>query len=270
MPLCRTAALLCLPVTAALAAEPAPAGDAKPTRFEGAIGLVSSYAPEYAGAEASSWRFRPAGFVRYGRLTISGAGGFTTRRDDDVERGVAAELVKKKTFKVSLSARWTTGRNESESDRLTGMGDIQGTLLARLRLQWEPEGPWRYSLAVNTDTLGHGNGWTVDVGLHREWRPWPRTRLQLGTSASFGSDSYMQSWYGVSAAQSERSGYPVCSPGNGLRDIGVGTTLRHDFSSRWSGYVGTSANWQIGAAAKSPLVQRRLGWSVGTGLVWRF
>lgn len=251
------------------AADPI-AGDAKPPRFEGAIGLISSYGPEYSGAERSAWRVRPAGFLRYGRITISGAGGFTTRREDDVERGIAAELVQRRTWRLSLSGRWTNGRQEADSDALAGMGDIDGTVLARLRLQWLPEGPWRYSLAVSSDVLGHGGGSLGELGAARSWTLSPDTRLHFGAGLSFGSDTYMQSWYGVTPTQSQRSGYPVYTPGNGLRDVAAGLTLRHEFGKHWGSYVGGRASWEIGAAAKSPLVQQRLGWSLGAGLVWRF
>jgi outer membrane scaffolding protein for murein synthesis (MipA/OmpV family) len=242
----------------------------KPTRFEGAVGLTSTYGPEYGGAARSGWGFRPAGFVRYGRITISGGGGFTTRRDDDVERGIAAELVNRNAWRVSLSGRWTGGRQESDSGALAGLGDIQGTLLARLRVQWRPPGPWHYALAISTDTLGRGGGWLGDLGAARQWVLGPDTRLQFATALSFGSDTHLQSWYGVTPEQSRRSGYPVYTPGNGLRDIGLGLTLRQELGPHWGSYVGAHASWQIGAAAKSPIVQQRLGGSLGAGLVWRF
>lgn len=254
----------------ALLALPALAQEAKAPRWEGAIGLVSSYGPGYAGADDFRVRLGPAGFVRYGRFTISGSGGFTTRRDDDVERGVAASLVERDNLRLSLSARWTTGRRESNSDRLAGMGDIQGTVLARLRVLWTPDGPWDYSLGVSTDLLGKGNGWIADIGAGRDWQLAPQTRLHLGVSASFGGDTYMQSWYGVTPEQASRTGYAVYTPGNGLRDASVGLTLRHEFSPRWGGFVSTGLSTQLGAAADSPLVLQRTGWSVGGGLAWRF
>lgn len=263
----RCAVCVSLAAGMAQAAEP-DAG--KPARVEGAVGLISSYGPEYDGADRSAWRVRPAGFLRYGRITISGAGGFTTHRDDDVERGVSAELVRRKAWHVSLSGRWTSGRQARDSEALSGMGDIEGTVLARLRVQWLPEGPWRYALAVSTDVLGRGGGSLGELGVARSWSLDPQTRLQFGAGLSFGSDTYMQSWYGVTPEQSGRSGYPVYTPGNGLRDVSAGLTLRHEFGKHWGSYVSTRASWEIGAAARSPLVQQRLGWSVGGGLVWRF
>jgi outer membrane scaffolding protein for murein synthesis (MipA/OmpV family) len=256
--------------TLTLLALPALADEAKPARWEGAIGLVSQYGPNYFGAEDYRVRLGPAGFVRYGRITVSGSGGFTTRRDDDVERGVAASLIERDHLRLSLSARWTNGRRESNSDRLSGMGDIQGTVLARLRVLWTPEGPWHYALGVSTDLLGNGNGWIADVGVAREWQLAPQTKLHFGASLSVGGDTYMQSWYGVTPEQAARTGYAVYTPGNGLRDISLGLTVRHEFGPRWGGFLSTGLSTQLGAAADSPLVQQRTGWSVGSGLAWRF
>lgn len=261
----RLLALVLIPCAGVAAAT-----EDRPPHFEGAVGLVADYGPEYGGSAKSGWGFRPAGFVRYGRISVSGSGGFTTRNNDDVERGVAAELLKKKEWRVSLSGRWTTGRQASDSHALAGMGDIQATLLARLRTTWDPPGPWHYTLAVNADTLGHGSGWLADLDASRQWVLAPTTRLQFGASVSFGSETYMQSWYGVTPEQALRSGYAVYTPGNGLRDVRTGLTLHHELGPRWDSFIGVHASWQIGAAARSPIVEQRLGWSLGSGLVWRF
>lgn len=252
------------------AADTPPADDPPPLRVEGAIGLLTSYGPAYDGADRSAWRWRPAGFLRIGRVTLSGAGGFTTRREDDVERGVAASLVERRSWRLSLAGRWTGGRQEGDADGLAGMGDIPGTVLARARLQWLPDGPWRYALGVNADVLGRGHGWMVDLGAARSWTLAPATRLQWSAGLSLADAEHMRTWYGVTADQALRSGYAVYRPGGGLRDLSSGLTLRHDLGPRWGSYAGIHASWQLGPAADSPLVRQRLGWSVGAGLVWRF
>ncbi len=257
-----------LPLCCGVAAT---AADEKPApKFEGAVGLIAHHAPSYGGAEDYRLRLSPAGFLRYGRFTISGAGGFTTRRDDDVERGFAAALVDRDDLRLSLSGRWTQGRQDSASPRLAGLGDIEGTLLARLRLQWRPASPWIYSLAVNIDALGHGNGWIADLGVARTWVIGPQTKLNFSAALTFGSDTYMQSWYGITPEQAQRSGYAVYRPGNGFRDFGAGLTLRHEFSRHWGSYLNGGISEHIGAARHSPLVLQPSGASVGAGLVYRF
>lgn len=258
-------ALLCAGTATAASAQ-----DESTTRFEGAIGLVSSFGPAYGGAEDMRWKLSPAGFIRYGRFTISGAGGFTTRRADDVERGFAANLQVREDLRMSLSARWTGGRRETSSERLSGLGDVDATLLARLRLQWKPEGDWTWSAAINTDLLGHGSGWIVDLGGTRNWRLSPSTLLQVGGALTYGGDTYMQSWYGVTEQQSLRSGYAVYTPGNGLRDLSFGATVRTEFSREWAGFVSVGSSQHLGAAADSPLVQKKFGFAVTGGVAWRF
>jgi outer membrane scaffolding protein for murein synthesis (MipA/OmpV family) len=255
---------LCLPL-AALAEDEPPA-----TKFEGAIGLVSSYSPEFAGADKHSLRLVPAGFIRYGRITISGAGGFTTKRNDDVERGLAAALVDRERLKLSLALRFDNGRRESASDRLAGIGDVDRTLRGRLLLRYEPDDVWTLSTSVSTDLLGRGGGWWADAGISREWRLTPVTQLQLGASMTIAGDNYLQSWYGVTPEQAARSGYVVYTPKEGLRDASVGATLRTEFGPRWGGFVNASMSRQLGPAADSPLVVKPSSWTIGGGLAWRF
>lgn len=266
-PLALAVGLIAL-ACAAAAEETAP--QVKPTKFEGAVGLVATWGPEYAGARAHSLSLRPAGFVRYGRISISGAGGFTTRRNDDVERGLAASLVQRQNFKVSLALRYDHGRSESDSDRLDGMGDIDATLRARLLLRWMPDRNWTLSTAVSADVLNRGGGWFGDVSVSRGWSLSPDTRFSLGATLSYAGDTYLQTWYGVNAEQSALTGYPVYRPREGLRELNVGATLRSELGPHWAGFVSAGAGRELGPAADSPLVERPGGWSVGGGLVWRF
>ena len=249
----------------ARAEEPAP-----PKKLEGAIGLVFSYSPEYAGASRNSMGLVPAGFVRYGRITISGAGGFTTRRSDDVERGIAASLVERQHWRVSLAARFDNGRSESDSGRLAGMGDIDPTVRARLLLRWTPDPAWSLSSSVSVDAFSQGGGWWADLAASRTWRLSPITKLQVGASFGFAGDTYLQAWYGVTPEQAARSGYPVYTPSEGLRDVGLGITLRTELGPRWGTFVNAGLSRQLGPAAASPLVEQAKGWSLSSGLVWRF
>lgn len=258
-------------VIGAWAGPAAAEGDAPPPeRFEGAVGLVATWRPEYSGADRHSLSLVPAGFIRYGRITISGAGGFTTRRDDDVERGLTASLIQREHFKLGLALRYDPGRRESSSASLAGMGDIGRTVRARLLLRWKPDEHWTLSASSSLDALGSGGGYVSDVGLAREWRLSPRSTLQLGTTVTFAGDQYLQTWYGVTPAQAARSGYTVYQPEEGMRDVAAGLTLRTEFSREWAGFVGFSASRLVGAAARSPLVKQPGSWTASSGLAWRF
>ena len=49
--------------------------ESSPNTVEGAVGLVLKYAPAFPGSSDVSLRATPAGFVRWGRYTLTGAGG---------------------------------------------------------------------------------------------------------------------------------------------------------------------------------------------------
>ncbi|MEO7243716.1 MAG: MipA/OmpV family protein, partial [Rubrivivax sp.] len=239
-------------------------------RFEGAIGLITSYDAEFAGAGRHSWGVRPAGFLRWGRVTLSGGGGFKTRHDDDVERGLSANFVQRRDWHVSVALRFDNGRQESDSDALDGLGDVKRTLRGRLRAQYQPDDAWRLHSSVSFDLLNRGGGWWADAGVSRRWHLGPDRQFQLGSSLVWAGARYLQSWYGVTEAQSATSGYAVYTPHTGLRNISVDATLRSELGPHWAGFVSAGLSRQLGPVAASPLVTRRADWSIGSGLVWRF
>ena len=242
----------------------------KQNKFEGAIGLILSYEPEFSGGSKSKIKPNLAGFIRYGRFTVTGAGGFTTKRQDDVERGLDAELVRRGQLRMNLSLRYDPGRKESASDDLAGMGDIKATVRARLGVRWEPVPNWQLSASMSSDILGRNGGYTTSFGVARTFPLTSTQRLILATGLTAAGDRYLQTWYGVTAAQSATSGYPVYTPRSGLRDVGVGLTWREEINSDWAAFVGTSASRLLGPAADSPLVKRPNGWGLSAGIARRF
>lgn len=263
------------PSTAPEAPAPAASAPASPppaeeSRFEGALGLVLTSQPSFSGASDRKLSPRPAGFIRYGRFTVTGAGGFTTRRQDDVERGLDALLVRREGLRVNLALRFDQGRSEGDSDKLRGMGDIRWTIRAQLGLRYEPMPFWAVSLSTSTDALGRGGGYLVSGGVSRTFLLTPRQRLILGASVTGAGDRYLQTWYGVTEAQSAASGYPVYKPSEGLRSADIGATWRMEVNQDWGGFVGVSASRLLGPAADSPLTTDRNGVALSLGIARRF
>ncbi len=250
------------------ATEPSPAAAA--SKFEGAVGLVLDYKPAFSGSSDRKVRPHLAGFLRYGRFTITGAGGFTTKRQDDVERGIDAELVRRAGVRVNLALRVDQGRRESESSQLAGMGNIKSTVRTRLAVRWEPAPQWAVSLAGSVDSLGRGGGYFVDTGVSRTFTIDARQRVILGASVAAGGNRYMQTWYGVTEQQSAASGYPVYKPGTGLRDVGTNATWRIDVNPEWAGFTSLGVTRLLGPAADSPLTRQPNSYSVAAGIARRF
>lgn len=264
--------LACLPLLVAAAApEPAP----KPTKpadpaWEGAVGLLFQYGPSYQGSEDQRLRLRPGLFLRHGRFSITTTGGFVTRRNDEVQRGLSAELLTRENLRLSLSARLDGGRSEGRDPMLDGMGDVRATVRARLSVVKDYGGNWKLAAGLSPDVLGRGGGVLADMSLNHEWRLTPTVRASAGLSLTAADRRYMQSYFGVTAEQSGRSGHPVYAASAGLRDLGVGFGLRTDFGPHWLGFANASATRLMGPTLDSPLTRRRGTWGLGGGLAWRF
>lgn len=240
--------------------------------WEGAIALNTSYGPTYAGSGGSGIRLTPGFFLRYGRFSISSAGGFVSRRSDDIIRGLGVDLKRTERVRVSLSGRYDGGRDESRDPALAGMGDIKPTLRLRLGGSWQVHQDWRVGFGWSVDAFGRGGGNWGEVNIGREYRLTPATTWSWGTSLAIGGDRYMQTYYGVTPEQSANTGgrYPVYEPGFGLRDFTATIGLRTELNDEWVAIGGFGASRTLGPAAKSPLVTERNGWSVNAGLAYRF
>jgi outer membrane scaffolding protein for murein synthesis (MipA/OmpV family) len=249
--------------------------DAPPARFEGAVGLILHLAPEYSGGAHYKLSGLPAVFLRYGRWTVSNSGAFATRRQDDVLQGLGADLQRSDTWRTSLGLRIDRGRSSSASAALNGLDDVRSTIRLRLGSTWTPGGdhplhPWRFSAAATTDLLGRGGGSTLEFGISRDHRWSERIVWTNGVSLSAADARYMQSRYGITAAEAARTTYPEYTPGSGLLDAGVSTGWRMEINREWAALWGVSAGRLLGPAASSPLTARASHWEARGGLAWRF
>lgn len=261
------------PSTAAPEPDPAVGRDTPPParrNVEGAVGLILAYRPAFSGSSDRKVKPELAGFVRWGRYTLSGAGGFTTRTQDDVERGLDALLIKREHLRVNLALRFDAGRRESESDQLQGLGDIPATVRARLNLRWEPAPYWAVNLGSSFDALNRVGGYVVTGNLSRTVLLGGQQRLILGASVTGAGDRYMQTWYGVTPAQAAASGYRAYAAGEGLRDVSASVTWRDDITPQWAGFASANVSRLLGPAADSPLARDRSGYGVSVGLARRF
>jgi MipA family protein len=239
-------------------------------KWEGAIGMTVGYGPAYIGSNDYNVGLKPALYLRYGRFSLSTGAGFTTRRADQVLRGLGVDVWSADNVRVSLAARLDNGRSESASPALAGMGDVEGTLRARLSAQWRLEEGWQLGAAISVDALGRGQGTVGELSFSRE-RPLTNDTVWIwGGSLTFGDATYMRSYYGVTTTQAANTGYPVYTPSAGLRDLALSIGLRSELAPDWVGYVNTGISQSLGPLLDSPLVEQPLGWGINAGLAWRF
>lgn len=241
--------------------------------WDAAIGFIASYAPEYAGSDRWSLGLQPGGWVRWGRLSIASRSSFVVRSGEPVSgSGLRLDLSPGERLRVGLSLRQDSGRQESDSADLRGLGDVRPTLRVRLSASYPMDG-WRAGGSITADALGRGGGelaeLTVSRGVPLAMLA-PRLSGSASASLSYGSARYMQAYYGITVEQSARSGYPVYVPGAGLRDMALAFGLRWELDGPWVLFGGASASRLIDKAATSPLTRERNSWALSTGVAYRF
>jgi outer membrane scaffolding protein for murein synthesis (MipA/OmpV family) len=262
-------------------AESASAGDAdavterpktpEPRSWAAAVGVVASVGPEYAGGDRVSTNLEPGFALRWGRVSFASRSAFAVRSSDPGARGgLRVELAQGERFRAGLGLRADGGRRESASDRLAGMGDVRGTVRARLSASYRLDGGWRLGSAVMVDALRRGTGTLVDGNLSHTRRLTDRTTLGTALSVTGGDSTYLRAYFGVTPEQAQRSGYAVYEPGAGVRDISLSIGTRTELSPAWAVFTGASASRLVSAAARSPLTFQRTGWSLSAGVVYRF
>lgn len=243
---------------------------AQDPQWEGAIGLLVSSGQTFMGADQRKNKLSPGFYLRRGRFSITNAGGFVTRSNDEVVRGLGIELVDSAALKMSLGLRYDGGRRESTSAALQGMGAVRTTVRARLGLRYRFDSHWQANAAWTVDAFGRGGGHFGEFSLQREQRWSAATTWAFGATASLAGDRYLQTWFGVTPEQSLRSGYAAYAPRAGLRDATLHAHLRSQLSPRWVLLGGVSATRLLGPAADSPLVRQASSLAVNAGLAYSF
>jgi outer membrane scaffolding protein for murein synthesis (MipA/OmpV family) len=266
---------ICLlaPLALALSTAPAAHAEERPPDWEGALGLLTHYGPAYSGSDENKSKFTPGFYLRYGRFSITNASGFITRRNDEVVRGLGIDLTRRDTLRVSLGLRFDSGRSDSDSSALNGLGNVKATVRARIAARWQPDDDWRLGASWSVDAFGRGGGNFGEFTLAREHRFSPRTTGQAGVTLAVAGDRYLQTYYGISAEQAARTGYREYQPSAGLRDAMLFANMRMDLSDHYRGWVllaGASATRLLGPAADSPLTRRVNSFGLSGGLAYNF
>lgn len=238
--------------------------------IEGALSLIVNHSAEYLGAARSSASLRPGFFIRWGRFTLSSGGGFAASRREGQSRGFGYDLRHTENVDLSLGLRMDSGRSESDSDALAGMGDVPRTVRLRVAGEWRFTHGWKVAGGWTIDAFGRGGGNLGEIGVRHERELSRRTTLTTGIVATIAGDRYLQTYFGVTPEQSARTGYPVHTPAFGVRDVAVYLSMRKEFDEDWVAVAGIGGTRLLGDARTSPLTRRAAAASFSAGLGYRF
>ena len=240
-----------------LSGAPALAADSGAERSFTSLGLAAAYVPRYEGADEYRWRALPLIDIQRGRYFLG------------TLRGLGVDLSSSPNFAFGPRLGYRFGRDEGDSSRLRGLGDIDAGLEAgvffRLRLDsWFIRGDVAQGIGDAADGL------EVQLGGGRRMKFGPADDVVVEATLSFADSDYNNTFYGVTAAQAAASGLSRYEAGAGLRHYGLGANWTHRFAGGWFSSLGVRVRQLGGDVADSPIVDNETQVSMFAGLGYRF
>jgi outer membrane scaffolding protein for murein synthesis (MipA/OmpV family) len=248
----RPALVRVIALIASAAAAPA-FGQSDDARLSFTTGAGLQVLPDYFGAD--SYRFGVAGEFDLHELNFGNGLAFGPEAPGNSPYG----------FGIAPSFRIVRARTDDKYDELSGLDDIDGTLELGLGLRYaapnfESFADLRYGF------FGH-EGFVGEVGADLIAYPGDRLRLSVGPRATFGSERFVDTYFGISAAESAASGLAAHDPEGGLVSAGVEVGATWQINESWGLFGGVSYNRLMNDAADSPVTEQgsadQFGASIG-------
>ena len=268
------------------------------------IGGGAGFAPTYEGSD--EYTVFPFPILSYDS-GVDGPRRFEFRALDDI-RFHAARIA---GFSAGPLAGYSFGREEDAGDILEGLGDVDAGIVVGGFLSYDvelsPSATVGADVAVKTQVTGdafderrfaglplpvrdtiednYGYGYEVDFGVSGEFDLSPRLNLATRVGATYASNEYMRTFFGVNAQQSANAAaagnvVPVFGVGDNpnfaddlggqIKNVYVNANLAFDVTDRFQVRGGLGYSRLIGDAADSPISVSDNQFSGSLGVGYRF
>ncbi|MFV0386821.1 MipA/OmpV family protein [Paracoccus sp. (in: a-proteobacteria)] len=221
-------------------------------QFSFDVGIGASYQPKYPGAddsEARPWPIFRNVVVSHGPASM-----------DTVEDG----------FSIAPSFRVLSSRDRDDADNgeLDGLNEVDASFEGGVKLRYRV-GPASAYGTLRYGFLGH-HGFTGEIGADYSFAPAPRVVLTLGAEAGYGDSDVNDTYFGISQAESVRSGYRAYDPGSGFNSAAAYLAVRYALTDRTALVGEVKYVKLISDVADSPIVRDDSQPVVQIGIVRRF
>lgn len=229
--------------------QPAPPqGEAAMKDWTFRIGAGGLFQPEYEGSDKYEISPVPMVMVSYRDLVFLrgptlGVNAFTWKGARPGDKLQLGPLI-----------RYQPGRDQDDSDALRGMGNIDAAAELGIFVTYST-GPWSTGLTVFRDVSDSHDGLTARLTAGNRLPLGPRLQLRSEIATTWADENYTETFFGVTAAQSARSGLRQYQPGSGFKDAGITFDLDYNLTESWGVTGRLGYKRMLGDAADSPLVK---------------
>ncbi len=269
---CSTLLGFCLVLSTSLAAQAqnyktAPnvhvSKDEKAGDWDVTIGGGALFAPEYEGSDEYEVRALP--FVDVG---------YKDRVRFNVIDGLRVSAVKTENLDLGVGLSADFGREDDDGDRLNGLGDIDPAIEAHLFAKVSHQRA-DASITIAQDlgfTDDSHDGVTIDLQAGYAVPVSEKLFVRPSVSTTWASDNYMQSYFGITNAQSisSRAGLARYNAEAGFKDVSGNVLGVYKLNENWSVNGIARVSQLVGDAADSPVTESDTQVMLGSFVTYTF
>ncbi|MCB1497217.1 MAG: MipA/OmpV family protein [Bauldia sp.] len=216
------------------------------------VGIGAAVKPKYPGAD--SYIVVPYPLFGVGRFYIPGVG----------ERESGA-----RGFYLFPSFGYQAERNPNDDNSLKGTNKVPWTL--ELGLGAGVRGQWLNSFVTLRQGINGTDGQVGGLGVDVVLPVTPNFDVAFGPRASFASQDYMETYFGVTGKEASKGSLSKFKPDAGFKTVGLAASASYKLTERTKLRFTGSYNRFVGDADKSPIVKAgsRDQWMAGVGITYR-
>lgn len=192
------------------------------------------------------------GSDEYG-ISPRGRGGLEALSFGPISSGTPGVPRTRDGFGIRGALRLVPGRSASDYSELTGLEDVPFSLEAGLGVAYEARNA-RLFADVRYGVIGHG-AWVSEIGGDFIYRPTDSMTISAGPRFFFGSDTYANTYFGVTGAEAGASAFGAYSATGGLLSAGYELQVDQRINDDWSVRGELEISQFVNSAYTSPITQ---------------
>jgi len=217
--------------------------------YQVAIGAGGIYKPKYIGSDSYTVTPWPFIYADY-KDTITLEVGSAWLEPDNLK----ISLLKARNYKAGLIATYSEGRKRGDDTNSRNIHEVDPAVEAGVFFSFFFDN-WKFDWNFRQDVSGAHDGWLSDFGVTWGARLAPNVKFEMGPKFTVASKNYMNTEFGITAADSTASGLQRTTPDAGIRDASFGGRLTYNFTENWFAMAWGQYMYLLGDAGDSPVAK---------------
>jgi len=226
----------------------------QPPKWDYDIGAAFIYQPKYEGSKDYRIQPGPTIDIRYRDIAFASTG-----------EGLGWNILHGRTYRAGLALTYDFGRRLNQDAKSRGLGDnVQGAPEFKLFAEYVI-----FPVVLRGDVrraIGGYDGVVGDLSFYLPVAGSKKFFVLVGPTASYGSSSFTQQFFGVSPGEAQSAGVRPFRAEAGFTSYALGSNIIWSISDHWRFDATLAATRLIGDAASSPTTDRKTQYGIALSL----